>query len=306
MRFFLLSRHSVSRDSRGNGVLRRLISFLLLIIIPVYAWGHVVHVGNVSIPVHSEKYTTPSINFKTANNELYHIPMTTQSLTGTIHVLRDDVIYSACIGEKTHVGHYWFIGSCLVGADDDVYIEADGAYIDTGVIADKQHIIQSEYDMALLNFNDGWTGANLFTQVRAASERSALTVYNSDDIVAWIPINLFQKYHIISNFTLNGDCLTENLIVDNDSITREWGAINDYAFGVWVPKLGGLEVLPGLNAKLYKYRVYVNGVLARDMVPVPSGMQIGNYTVPSNGMWDIVEQKFYGTATIYDFSYGID
>ena len=98
------------------------------------ALGHVLHVGSTTIPVHSEQYTTPSLHFKTGNGDIYHVPVTTQWLTGTLHFFDGTTTYSACSGTKTHVGHYWFIGPCLVGADDDVYLESTGTqYIDTGV-----------------------------------------------------------------------------------------------------------------------------------------------------------------------------
>ena len=58
-------------------------------------------------------------------------------------------------------------------------------------------------------------------------------------------------------------------------------------------------------AKLGTNDVYppIGGV--RDFVPVPAGLQIGNFVVPSNGMWDVVEQKFYGNKGTGNFMYGV-
>lgn len=58
--------------------------------------------------------------------------------------------------------------------------------------------------------------------------------------------------------------------------------------------------------KIYSFRLYNDGMLVRHFVPVPAGMVIGDYIVPSNGMWDIVEQKFYGNSGTGNFIYGID
>ena len=41
-------------------------------------------------------------------------------------------------------------------------------------------------------------------------------------------------------------------------------------------------------------------------VPVPIGLKIGDFVVPENGMWDIVEQKFYGNMGTGEFIYGVD
>jgi hypothetical protein len=47
-------------------------------------------------------------------------------------------------------------------------------------------------------------------------------------------------------------------------------------------------------------------VLVRHFVPVPCGLKIGDFVVPENGMWDIVEQKFYGNDGTGEFIYGVD
>ena len=42
----------------------------------------------------------------------------------------------------------------------------------------------------------------------------------------------------------------------------------------------------------------------RNFVPIYKGAKIGDFVVPENGMWDIVEQKFYPNAGIGSFTYG--
>ena len=46
--------------------------------------------------------------------------------------------------------------------------------------------------------------------------------------------------------------------------------------------------------RTYYFIIRDNEIMVRHFVPVPAGLQIGDFTVPENGMWDIVEQKFYG------------
>ena len=57
---------------------------------------------------------------------------------------------------------------------------------------------------------------------------------------------------------------------------------------------------------MYYAKIWDNDTLVRHFVPVPCGLQIGDFVVPSNGMWDIVEQKFYGNMGTGDFIYGVD
>ena len=56
----------------------------------------------------------------------------------------------------------------------------------------------------------------------------------------------------------------------------------------------------------YYFKIFQNNTLIKYLVPVPAGLKIGNYTVPSNGMWDIVTQQFVGNSGTGELSYGRD
>lgn len=60
------------------------------------------------------------------------------------------------------------------------------------------------------------------------------------------------------------------------------------------------------NGKIYLFKLYESGILSMYLVPVPLGMQIGNFTVPSNGMFDIVTQSFFTGSGSGTFTYGKD
>jgi len=57
---------------------------------------------------------------------------------------------------------------------------------------------------------------------------------------------------------------------------------------------------------IYYLKFFENNVLIRHFVPVPTGLKIGNFTVPSNGMFDIVNQQFYANQGTGKFTYGWD
>lgn len=58
--------------------------------------------------------------------------------------------------------------------------------------------------------------------------------------------------------------------------------------------------------KIYYAKFWENGVLIRHFVPVPAGLVIGNFTVPSNGMFDMVNQQFYPNQGTGEFTIGRD
>ena len=60
------------------------------------------------------------------------------------------------------------------------------------------------------------------------------------------------------------------------------------------------------SGRIYYFKIWQDDVLVRHFVPVPCGLRIGDFVVPENGMWDIVEQKVYGNMGTGDFVYGID
>ena len=63
---------------------------------------------------------------------------------------------------------------------------------------------------------------------------------------------------------------------------------------------------PYASGKIYFFKMWDNDTLVRHFVRVPCGLKIGDFVVPENGMWDIVEQKFYGNMGTGDFIYGVD
>ncbi|MBR1380797.1 MAG: hypothetical protein IJ560_04425, partial [Alphaproteobacteria bacterium] len=61
-----------------------------------------------------------------------------------------------------------------------------------------------------------------------------------------------------------------------------------------------------IDARFSYLKIMETDFVVLHMVPVPAGLRIGNYTVPSNGMWDMVEQKFYQNSGTGEFIYGRD
>lgn len=60
------------------------------------------------------------------------------------------------------------------------------------------------------------------------------------------------------------------------------------------------------GGKLYDFVIADGDTQLYHFVPVPAGLKIGDYTVPANGMWDMVNQKYYGNAGSGEFKIGKD
>lgn len=61
-----------------------------------------------------------------------------------------------------------------------------------------------------------------------------------------------------------------------------------------------------LKGNIYNIIWKRNNNLLYYLVPVPTDLQIGSFTVPSNGMFDIVNQQFYANQGSGTFTYGKD
>lgn len=284
------------------GLRKVLVTFLLLLFAPTICWGYALHVGNVSIPMHSEKYTTPSFNIKTEFGDIYHIPMTPQNISGTLHFFDGATTYSACSGTKTHVGHYWFIGPCLVGVDDGVYLKIQNDatngyknYINTGV---------SWLDSDRVEFTVGYShteippsGYENNAMFFAAFTTGSNYISYSNDVFYTRNNTRPQIISISPNIQM-----TQFKQLPKETFDIEYTTIvdGDIRFGSWSDRQWSRTM------KWYGVNIYDRNTLLRQFVPVPSGMQIGNYITPSNGMWDVVEQKFYGNSGTGDFIYGVD
>ena len=82
-------------------------------------------------------------------------------------------------------------------------------------------------------------------------------------------------------------------------------ALHPFALFGATSESGGVSTYsPGMQ--IYQVKLYEDDVLFYHFVPVPACMRIGDFIVPENGMWDIVNQQFYGNSGTGSFIYGKD
>ena len=80
-------------------------------------------------------------------------------------------------------------------------------------------------------------------------------------------------------------------------VANSGGQCSDVGVGYWAAS-------EHPKPKIYYFKVYDKGKLVRNFVPIYKGAKIGDCVVSENGMWDIVEQKFYPNAGTGSFTYG--
>lgn len=205
----------------------------------------------------------------------------------------------------------WFKygGKITAVNNNNLYLQSSGTqYINTGIIPSNNIGFDSDYetanDIATTNY-----GAIFGTRVSGSSSNFQLTSYTSDasllgafrfgDSANSVSAGMVKNTRQQVSF--------RNLVFTNASGTTY--TLNTYSWANGNPILlyafndngsaGGKA-----TAKIYRQKFYDGDTLIRDFVPVKQGMVIGNFTVPANGMWDLVNQEYYSNFGTGDFTYG--
>lgn len=207
-------------------------------------------------------------------------------------------------------GQYWFNGNPnykeLLDCNPNVYLQSDGfgQYIQTNIHATGDTEVSTSFSVAqtetLSSIFSSRTSYNTANFSLSSREQGILTAYynkSNRDIPNFI-VQPNRRTYI--------DMIKNNISVDNIN----YGSIANYdSFTASIPlrffALATSTPSYFLNGKLYRTNI-VNGDDKYDFIPVPEGLQIGSYKVPSNGMFDIVEQKFYANSGSGEFIWGVD
>lgn len=228
-----------------------------------------------------------------------------------VQPISSDGNYSGSIDlNKTYIKvneKLWFGNQTqLVGCDENVYLQSDGnQYIDTGVTVDNTlsfDIMFKYKDLSSERYfmynSDGW-GNTMFSILWYPPYAQYYFYLQSSD---------YYMYSVLSDASQASDKI--RLVSETDSVARSF---QTYINGVLIKSDTHAEavnfsqnnILIGNNGYLcYSAKLCKNGVFIRHFVPVSAGLQIGDFTVPSNGMWDIVNQRFYGNQGTGEFTIG--
>lgn len=195
----------------------------------------------------------------------------------------------------------------LIWANPNIYLQSSGTqYIDSGIYATGNTTFEIKYDATS-------ESGTIFGSRTSSSSSDRFMLFKSDN-------NRFDydnAYGMINSFSMA--IMKTEILNDSYSATATnlaSGTTRNASTSLSVfttPKT--LKIYAGdtngtissyVSAKIYYFKIYEEGVLIRHFVPVPENLVIGNFTCPSNGMFDIVNQQFYGNEGTGDFTYSKD
>ena len=275
----------------------RIFAFLMCAFTTGIVDAHTLHVGNKTFALSQIKYTTPSLACK-ISDETWYGTLITAPLTDTLHIKYDDTTYSLCEPFTDTVNYTYDNDGRLISADENLWLKVPPQQTPNKVVIySKIH-----------------PGPNIKTQMGIKLLRYAGTMLYGN----YIAENNSYRFFSTSNGTMYFDLAGARISANNQFLINQYYEFeigNHYVLNLntgyrlsGTPRTNFQQSLMDTNLaiiggdsshstfELHYLKIWDNGTLVRDMVPVPACMKIGNFVVPENGMWDIVEQKFYGNA----------
>ena len=300
--------------------MRRFLFVLLMMVVGV-AHARILHVGNDTIQLSQTKATTPALHVRVGDEVWYgnmtHCPMPMNENTDKkLRVKYNDADYYVSETDKDYV----IVDGKLVAVNCNVYLQNESGrknYIDLGVVGTGV----TRVEMEVRNVGpQGVSSSNFFGSRNTYSSQAFALFATYNGYPYWF-FNYYDNHteglrqadndkHFIS-FGYTGDA--ENAVIGSVDGVVDYK--KEYAEDFKTPGTLYLFHVNGPNANdktmehimnIYYVKLYENNVLIRHFIPVPRGLVIGDFVVPENGMWDIVEQKFYGNMGSGEFIYGVD
>ena len=293
--------------------MRTLVAFLLFLIT---SWGECVaepvcddtkcwrtlNIGTYSIRAFDKRASTPAINVMDADGAVWYINLVPGNVPQTLHAQHSGSVYSATDAQ------YEIVDGKLIWAHPDIYLKSSGdQYIDTGIIPSDTLGLKFDYKRESGTSDHVLIGSQIeigsqvpdyarFTLGQSSSPYWGWNTYKHTGLPVTERYNVTLNYMNDRTVTYNGDVKGSNLGVHLD---------NPYPIYVFCTNNHGSAAVCS-KIKVYSAILTDGSQTIMHLVPVPAGLQIGEYTVPSNGMFDIVSQKFYGNQGSGSFEYGTD
>ena len=288
----------------------RKLLFVLSLFVAGLAHARVLHVDDNVIKLSQTKTTAPALHVR-VGDELWYanmgrcaLPMN-ESTDKELKVKYNNTDY--WVSDIKELKDYLIIDGKLIAANCNIYLESTGTqWIDTGFIANQ--------DTRIVAYAQAATKSIAFFGSRTSLGKDAFyflctyeDVYRTD-YGSYYP-RLQQCKHnqkLLIDKNKNITTLTyEDLTTYTNTVTYHQFT-TPVSIGIFALNYpAGIDLAP-VGTIFYYIKIWDNDVLVRHFVPVPCGLKIGDFVVPSNGMWDIVEQKFYGNIGTGDFIYGVD
>lgn len=156
------------------------------------------------------------------------------------------------------------------------------------------------------------SGSRFWLNTTSLGSGARGTVSSEDFVLYKYRLILASPYNInYRNSNNNGSCSTvtqinngTTIVTTNNSETN-WGELSQ-TVTLFNRKASISSASNYLLGKIYTTEIWEDNTLIKKFVPVPTDLKIGSFTVPSNGMFDIVNQQFYAKQGSGTFTYGKD
>lgn len=201
-------------------------------------------------------------------------------------------------------GDYKIVNGKLVWANPNLYLEGFGdQWIDTGIKTASDLKIDIEYyrvSGGVFGYYGTIDGVNksFFYASSSASAYARIGAWATFNNSAWAN-ETWLKLHLERGRT---SCTINDVVFSSES-----GSKNTFDEGgsMYLFLYDGATTPNPMTGKIKQYKVTDgNDEVILHLVPVPTGLKIGNFTVPSNGMFDMVSQTFFANQGTGDFGYG--
>ena len=279
--------------------------------------GRVMWINNKPIYLRKTKKTKPSINIK-LNDSTYYASATPveqlsnivdiTNLTNQLYLKHDDVTY--VVHDDNMYEHHIIENEKINNIGTDTFLSSNGSqYINTGFIPTAQTTIEATIMQTGQN-GYNWFFGNIDRATLGKQSCFGLAQYNgnfyseiSGGNKQYILMTKNTKYAI--RFTVSGLHLNDSIIPTGASDTTYKPA--SFPIYLFANNAGnGTTYDQRFIGRIYDFKIYETGELVRHFVPVLKGLIIGDFIIPENGMWDLVEQKFYKNSGTGSFTYGAD
>lgn len=320
----------------GN-IMRNFIFFVFLFM-QTNVYGTFLHVGDLQFELSENKYTEPSLHILKDNSNILYAPLRHGKISNTLHIQYNNEIFHACPGNLSISDDYVFDGcGNLIWANENLYLASTGTqYINTEYIPTKYTDVVIVLKFSDDKYKPNSTNTYIFGVVDILNKSTFSVNFGnlSNQGYAVFPwLCLYSESGGIASCWPSEFRITKEIKVTKNtwvlSRPRRLCGFRENHYGMQdLPTIdadvtgpiylfGGNRILEdgtsvariyGANEYLYKYSAsfYENGKLTRYMVPVPQGLKIKDFIVPENGMFDIIEQKFYGNSGTGEFIFGKD
>lgn len=216
-----------------------------------------------------------------------------------MHLIKNGNKYYTVKNNNSNYGiygnYYTIINGRLLWANPNIYLQSSGTqYIDTGLKGyldfkvSTQGILDNTVSQVIISRQS--PQGNWFGQYSNTKMWSLGTDTSS--------ISYLQKG------TFNISFQNKKITYTYNNTTYEKTSTNDYSNNNIYLFCCNSDNKYYATAKLWYSIAYENNTKIQHLVPVPKGLLIGDFIVPSNGMFDIVEQKFYENKGTGEFVIG--